>query len=115
VELSFGNQNRPKKVEIQGYIPQDFLDKAFNRNGICAYCESRFSCALNDESGFVYESDDYRAAQDDVPVLSVTTIGMSNDHDEEDDLHGLCAQCQRRDICPLKYIRGGVWHCDEFQ
>jgi hypothetical protein len=26
----------------------------------------------------------------------------------------LCQNCQRRDICQLKNINGGVWHCVEF-
>lgn len=104
-----------KKVDIQSFIPRERLDRTFNHNGLCAYCSGRFSCALSSEESLIYDCDDYRAGEDEAPQLLFSTIGIGPDEEEQQAVSGLCASCQIRDICLLKYIRGGVWHCEEFQ
>lgn len=104
-----------KKVDIQSFVPLERLDKTFNHNGLCAYCGGRYSCALSAEEGLIYDCDDYRAAEDEVAPLVFSTIGMGPVPEDEEAVSGLCASCQIRDLCPLKYIRGGVWHCEEYQ
>ncbi|HPS39351.1 MAG TPA: hypothetical protein PL124_08075 [Candidatus Cloacimonadota bacterium] len=104
-----------RKVDLRGYVPIEDLDRAFNKSGLCAYCENRQNCSLCERSGFVFECEEYQASADEAPELTFTTIGMIQDEEEAEILSGLCEQCQRRDICPLKFIRGGVWHCEEFQ
>lgn len=103
-----------KKVDIQSFIPRERLDRTFNHNGLCAYCSGRYSCALSSEESLIYDCDDYRAGEDEAPQLLFSTIGIGPE-EEEQAFSGLCASCQIRDICLLKYIRGGVWHCEEFQ
>jgi len=103
-----------KKVEVQEFIPVGALDRAFNKNGLCAYCEAKYRCSLCEDSGTIFDCADYRPSSDEVTTVSFSTLAETQ-YEEEEELHGLCAECQRRDICPLKYIRGGVWHCEEFQ
>ena len=105
-----------KQVDLRDFLPLSHLDRAFNRSGLCAYCEGRYNCSLSEDSGLVYECEDYRPAQEELAPMTFSTLVDEPEESLEDDtLHGLCAQCQKRDLCPLKYIRGGVWHCEEFQ
>jgi len=104
-----------KKVDISEFISYEEIGRDFHRTGLCQYCESRFACSLTHDNGFIYECEDYKATRDIAPILSFSTIGIEPEEAEEEILSGLCAQCQRRDLCPLKYINGGVWHCEEFQ
>ncbi len=102
-----------KSMTLETAVPRDCLDRSFNRSGLCAYCERKFSCALSGDFGLVYDCEDYEAGEGEVPVITFSALRLSEDK-EEDELSGLCHNCQRRDICQLKNINGGVWHCVEF-
>ena len=102
-----------KKLSLEGVIPRDRLDRSFNRAGLCAYCSRKFHCSLSADYGLVYECDDYDASDSDVPMLTFSSIGLSENKDDED-FSGLCHDCQKRDYCQLRKISGGVWHCQEF-
>ncbi len=102
-----------RKVELESYITRAYLDKSFNRNGLCAYCSRKVTCKLNSSYGLVYDCEDYDAGDEASCSLTFTTLDLSSGEDNE--VYGLCAQCQIRDICQLKKINGGVWHCDEYQ
>jgi hypothetical protein len=102
-----------KKVEMDSYIKRDFLDKSFNRSGLCAYCTRKVTCCLNDTYGLVFDCDDYDAGDEASCSLTFTTLDMCCE--DESSIYGLCVGCQNRDICQLKRINGGIWHCDEYQ
>ncbi len=103
-----------KKMEIGRVIAPEFLDRSFNRAGICAYCSRKFNCALSHDYGLVFDCDDYEAGEDNLPAVTFSTLALSLGEEEDDDLNGLCRDCQKRDLCQLKDISGGVWHCDDF-
>lgn len=102
-----------KKVDLESYVKRDYLDKSFNRSGLCAYCTRRVSCSLSNDYGLVYDCDDYNPGDESAGTLLFSTLDLSED--ENDLTYGLCAQCQKRDLCQLKMINGGIWHCDEYQ
>ena len=101
-----------KKVELESYIQKELLDKSFNRSGICAYCTRKANCCLSSSNGLVFDCDDYEAGEETGTVLTFTTLDVSND--DEPIGYGLCTRCQNRDLCQLKRINGGIWHCDEY-
>jgi hypothetical protein len=103
-----------RKVDIQRYVSREFLDRSFNRSGICAYCSRKFDCCLSHEYGLVFECEDYDPGDDNALSVTFSTLGLSTDEEDYSYLNGLCRECQKRDICQLKDISGGVWHCDEF-
>jgi len=102
-----------KKVELESYVTRASLDKSFNRNGLCAYCSRKVTCAFNSSYGLVYDCEDYDAGDEATCSLTFTTMDLSLEDEESE--YGLCSQCQIRDICQLKKINGGIWHCDEYQ
>ena len=102
-----------RKVELESYIKRDFLDKSFNRDGLCAYCVRKHSCCLTGDFGLVYDCDEYEAGAEETNPLTFTTLDLGKEDDAA--VYGLCAQCQIRDICQLKNINGGIWHCEEYQ
>lgn len=102
-----------KSMALETAIPRDCLDRSFNRSGLCAYCERKFQCSLSGDFGLVYDCHDYQPGNDDVPVITFSSLKLS-EFEEEEELTGLCHNCQKRDICQLKNINGGVWHCVEF-
>ncbi len=99
------------KIELDAYIDRKALDKAFFRNGLCAYCERRFTCCQTNGQGLVYECDDYLEGED---ISQGLTFSLLELRSEETDYKGLCSECQNRSYCVLKDISGGVWHCDEY-
>lgn len=104
-----------KTVGFENFIPREVLDKSFNRAGLCAYCSHKITCVLSCDCGLVYECDDYETGEDASPAFTFSALALSMDDEDEDyGMNGLCAECQKRDICLLKNINGGVWHCDEF-
>lgn len=102
-----------KKVELESYINRDFLDKSFNRSGLCAYCTRKVVCCLNSSCGLVFDCEDYDAGDESACSLTFSSLDMSCEDDSTE--YGLCAGCQNRDLCQLKRINGGVWHCEEYQ
>ncbi len=101
-----------KKVELGSYIKRDFLDKSFNRSGLCAYCSRKVTCCINSSYGLVYDCDDYDAGDD--SSCSLTFSALDFGKEEDGDELGLCSGCQNRDLCQLRKINGGVWHCEEY-
>ena len=53
-----------KKVELESYITRAYLDKSFNRSGLCAYCSRKVTCNLNSSYGLVYDCEDYDAGDE---------------------------------------------------
>jgi hypothetical protein len=102
-----------KRVDMESYIKKDFLDKIFNRNGLCAYCQRKHVCCFTDDTGLVFDCDDYEPGEEAFVPLTFSTLDLGREDDEE--IYGLCANCQIKDICQLKNINGGVWHCEEYQ
>lgn len=102
-----------KRVDLESYIKRECLDKSFNRNGLCAYCQRKYSCCLTDDCGLVFECDDYEPGDEAVVPLTFSTLDLGREDDVE--IFGLCSQCQIKDSCQLKNINGGVWHCEEYQ
>jgi len=99
------------KDELERFIKRDYLDRVFQSSGLCAYCERRHTCSLSGSFGLVYDCDDYQASADSSCGLEFSRLEQRN---EPQEYYGLCAQCQNRDICSLKDINGGVWHCEEY-
>gem|GEM_PF-779444 len=97
--------------ELERFIKREYLDRSFRHSGLCAYCMRNQTCSLSGSFGLTYDCDDYLASEEASCVLSITRLEQTH-HDEES--HGLCNQCQNRDVCTLKNINGGVWHCDEY-
>lgn len=102
-----------KRVDLESYIKQDFLDKSFNRRGLCAYCQRKHGCCLTEECGLVYDCEDYEPGDEMLAPLTFSTLDLGKDDDG--DTYGLCTQCQIKESCQLKNINGGVWHCEEYQ
>lgn len=102
-----------KRVDLETYVKRNFLDKSFNRSGLCAYCSRRITCVLSSDYGLVYDCDDYDPGEESTSAMIFSTLDMSTEEQEPD--YGLCSQCQNRDICQLKMLSGGIWHCDEYQ
>jgi len=102
-----------KRVDLESYIEREALDKSFNRSGLCAYCARKSNCCLTEDCGLVYECDDYDEGEFYPNPLTFSTLSLSKE--EEEYAFGLCTHCQIRDICQLKNISGGVWHCEEYQ
>jgi len=102
-----------KKMSLERVIPRDHLDRSFDRAGLCAYCSRKFNCSLSADYGLVFDCDDYDASDNEAPILTFSSIGLSESNDAEE-YNGLCHDCQKRDYCQLRKISGGVWHCQEF-
>jgi hypothetical protein len=101
-----------KTVELESYIKKDFLDKSFNKSGLCAFCSRKVLCCLSSSCGLVYDCDDYDAGEEASGTLTFSSLDLSKEEEPEES--GLCAHCQNREICQLKRINGGVWHCEEY-
>ena len=102
-----------RKVDLESYVKRNYLDKSFNRSGLCAFCTRRIGCCLSNDYGLVYDCDDYDPGEENSSSLLFNTLDLSEE--EQQSGYGLCAQCQNKDLCQLKLINGGVWHCDEYQ
>lgn len=102
-----------KRVDLETYVKRNFLDKSFNRSGLCAYCTRRITCCLSSDCGLVYDCDDYDPGEESGSAIIFSTLDCCTEEPESE--YGLCAHCQNRDICQLRLINGGVWHCDEYQ
>jgi len=105
-----------KKMDIDCLVAREYLDRTFNRQGLCAYCSRKVLCVISNDNGLVFDCDEYDAGEECAPLLPFSTLGLSfNDEEEEETLYGLCRQCQKRDGCQLRKMSGGIWHCDEYQ
>ncbi|MDD2331441.1 MAG: hypothetical protein PHI68_02180 [Candidatus Cloacimonetes bacterium] len=102
-----------KKVDIDSLVAREYLDRSFNRSGLCAYCSRKIMCVISHENGLVFDCDDYDPGEESIPIVPFTSLGLDY-VEEEETLYGLCAQCQKKDVCQLKNISGGIWHCDEY-
>lgn len=96
---------------MERFIKRDYLDRSFQRSGLCAYCERRQTCSLSGSFGLIYDCDDYLAAEGASCGLGFTRLEQADDNENG---YGLCQQCLNRDVCSLKNINGGIWHCDEY-
>ncbi len=103
-----------KTLEIESFVSRDILDRSFNRSGLCAYCANKMMCVLSEDKGLVYDCAEYEAGDECTPLLTFSSLSLSNDLDEQESPFGLCHECQKRDLCQLKDLSGGVWHCEEY-
>ncbi len=103
-----------KTMDIESIISKEILDRSFNRSGLCAYCAKKMSCILSEDRGLVFDCSEYDAGEECTPLVTFSAIGLAMDHDDDENLFGLCCECQKRDICQLKDLSGGIWHCQEY-
>lgn len=100
-----------RKVDLERYVSPDRLSRAFRSSGLYAYCLRKSSCSFGSDPGLVYDCEEYEAGEDAVCGLLFSKIDLV---DKDQEIYGLCTQCQNVAICSLKDINGGVWHCEEY-
>lgn len=103
-----------KTMDIESIISRDILDKSFNKSALCAYCTRKLTCVLSEDRGLVFDCSEYEAGEETASLITFSSLGFSMEYDEEESPFGLCSECQKRDICQLKNLSGGVWHCEEY-
>ncbi|PKN79739.1 MAG: hypothetical protein CVU48_04460 [Candidatus Cloacimonetes bacterium HGW-Cloacimonetes-1] len=102
------------QANIESMVSKELLDRSFNKSGLCAYCSRNVNCVASHDNGLVYNCDDYEAGEETQGVNMFSRLDIAYVDDNEPILYGLCIKCQNRDVCQLKTINGGVWHCIEY-
>jgi hypothetical protein len=115
----------------------DLLDSTPNGSmGLCTTCNNIPECGYREARGFdaifcelfdTYTVPSARAFDSD-PESSPDTPedkkgkkrthrprSRSNDEESQNNLKGLCINCEHRTDCCLPRPDGGVWHCEEYE
>ena len=93
-------------------------------SGLCVTCIHERDCTFPRRESqpvlFCEEFDGYvkgtssAAVKAGPPPCTGHAEGMhGSEHSSE--FKGLCATCEKRDVCTFPKAEGGIWHCEEFE
>jgi hypothetical protein len=110
---SVGEAKVEESQDEAGALMEKLLDAS-----LCSNCRNQSDCAfLMKASEPIIECEMYECGSSSRPRLSLVKRNVAAAVDElpeEDNLMGLCVNCDNLKVCQLPKPQSGVWNCEEY-
>jgi hypothetical protein len=105
------------KVEEAHDEAEALMEKLLDAS-LCANCRNQSDCVFFMKAGEpIIECEMYECGSSSRPRLSLVRRNVAAAVDElpeEDNLMGLCVNCDNLKVCQLPKPQSGVWNCEEY-
>ena len=105
------------KVEESHNETEALMEKLLDAS-LCSNCRNQSDCVFFMKAGEpIIECEMYECGSSSRPRLSVVKRNLAAtaaELPEEDNLMGLCVNCDNLKVCQLPKPQSGVWNCEEY-